>query len=69
MISIEPFTIFRDNHPALNVGATPSSTSTITGFSTVKYMVPETQPADRLLQLERLLGYNGGPACLLYEGE
>ena len=38
------------------------------GAGTVKYSVPETLPAVRVLQLERLLGYSGGPAVLLYEG-
>lgn len=46
-------------------GASPSSAG---GFSTVKYSIPDTQPADRVLLMERLLGYSGGPAVLLYEG-
>eukprot|EP01032_Pedospumella_encystans_P017145 gene17145-19547_t len=46
-----------------------NTTTTSTGNTgVVKYTIPETLPGDRVLQLERLLGYSGGPAVLLYEG-
>ena len=48
------------------VGA--ATTTTLGSAGIVRYQVPEVSPSDRLLSLERLLGYNGGPSVLLYEG-
>jgi hypothetical protein len=53
----------------VHAGATPGTgNSSSATYSTVKYVVPDTLASDRLLQMERLLGYSGGPAVLLYEG-
>ena len=32
-------------------------------------VVPETKNSEKILQLERVLGYSGGPALLLYDGK
>jgi hypothetical protein len=46
-----------------------SSTLSAGGLSnTVRYNVPDVAPVDRLLSLERSLGYNGGAAVLLASG-
>jgi len=38
-------------------------------FSTLRYYIPETVSTDRICTLERILGYAGGPAVLLYESK
>lgn len=37
--------------------------------SVVKMHVPEIKATDKILNLEKVLGYSGGPAVLLYNGE
>lgn len=37
--------------------------------STVHPAVPETKNSEKILQLERVLGYSGGPSLLLYDGK
>jgi len=38
-------------------------------FSTLRYYIPETVSTDRIFTLERILGYTGGPAVILYESK
>lgn len=37
--------------------------------SIVKQCIPETDPADRVLALDRIMGYAGGPSLLLYDAK
>ena len=37
--------------------------------NSLRYFIPETISSDRILSLERLLGYTGGPAVLLYDSK
>ena len=41
--------------------------SSLPSSSTVKYVIPETSSSDKILNMERILGYKGGPAVLLYD--
>ena len=43
--------------------------NTNNSFSTLRYYIPETVPTDRIFTLERILGYTGGPAVILYESK
>lgn len=48
---------------------THSSTALAAAGNTVRYNVPDVPTSDKLLCLERLLGYNGGAAVLLFGGQ
>ena len=46
----------------------PRMAATVTG-AVVRPAIPPTKPSERVLAIERVLSYSGGPALLLYEGK
>lgn len=59
----------RQNNTVSGYAGSISINANTANFTTLKYSIPETPVADKLFTMERLLGYSGGPAVLLYESK